>query len=67
MTKAQLFSFEGSADDMSEGSDDYFAIRAIESYGMAVRDNSINELISIGRNIETCQLCANGAACFKHD
>lgn len=52
LTKRELFKYQGVSDDFPEGSDNYYAMRAIEVCGSAIRDNTLNELIAIGKDIE---------------
>lgn len=49
MTKLELFNYEGSYSDFQFGSDRYYAQLAVDNNGMAVRDNTISELIEIGK------------------
>jgi hypothetical protein len=39
-----LFVYEGSYEDYSEGSSRYYAQLAVDHHGSAVRDNSIQEI-----------------------
>jgi hypothetical protein len=51
-TKKELFEYHGPAEDFKEGSDRYFAQMAVDMHGNAVRDNSIEGLIEIGKAIK---------------
>lgn len=52
LTKTELFAFEGTSDDFFHETNNYYAMRAIETYGSAIRDNSLSQLVAIGRRIE---------------
>lgn len=52
MTKSELFRFQGTSDDLEQDSPDYFAMRAIETHGSALRDNSYAEFVVIGKRDE---------------
>ncbi len=51
-TKKELFEYDGSYEDFKEGSDRYFAQQCVDYHGSSVRDNSIEEIISIGKKLE---------------
>jgi hypothetical protein len=55
MTKKELFLYQGDSDDFEQDSDDYFAMRAIEIHGWALRDNSYAELVAIGKREEQAE------------
>lgn len=52
MTKSEIIDFKGSSEDLEQDSDDYFAVLAYESHGLAIRDNSLAEWVMIGRRFE---------------
>jgi hypothetical protein len=52
VTLADLWAHTGDAEDFPEDSDAYFAMRAIEIHGSALRDNSLAELVAIGKRDE---------------
>lgn len=52
MTKLELFTYQGSYEDFLEGSDRYYAQLAVDHHGSAVRDNTIDELIAIGKALD---------------
>ena len=55
-TKKQMFeNFQKdlTSDDMAEGSSMYYAMYAFEMHGSATRDNSLEELVSIGKTLES--------------
>jgi hypothetical protein len=52
-TREELNSYEGSYEDFQEGCNRYFAQLAVDHHGSAVRDNSISELIAIGKSLES--------------
>lgn len=52
MTKYEIFTYQGSYEDFEEFSDRYYAQLAFDTHGLAVRDNSLIELISIGIKLE---------------
>lgn len=52
MTKFELFTYQGSYEDFPEHSDRYYAQLAVDHHGAGVRDNTINELIAIGKALE---------------
>jgi hypothetical protein len=52
ITLADLWAHTGDAEDFPEDSDAYFAMRAIEIHGSALRDNSLAELVAIGKRDE---------------
>jgi hypothetical protein len=56
MTKQDLFSYYGGYEDFEDGSDRYYAQLAVDYHGSAVRDNTINELVVIGRELELSDL-----------
>lgn len=51
-SKADLFNYEGSPFDFPLGSDRYYAQLAVDAHGLEIRDNSINEIIEIGKAID---------------
>jgi hypothetical protein len=53
MTKSEIIKFEGSSEDLLQDSDDYFAMRAYETQGDAIRDNPYQEWVAIGKRIKS--------------
>jgi hypothetical protein len=51
-SKLQLWTHNGTYEDFPEGSNNYYAMLAVDTHGSACRDNSLTELISIGKGIE---------------
>ena len=51
-TKQDLFAYSGTCEDFKEGTDRYFAQLAVDHLGSAVRDNSMEALISIGKSLD---------------
>lgn len=52
-TKSDIFAHIGNYEDFTDdNADRYYAQWAYDEYGMAVRDNSIAELIAIGMRLE---------------
>jgi len=52
MTVRDLWDFAGTSEELNPGTNDYYALMAIEYHGSGVRDNSYEELIIIGQQIE---------------
>lgn len=48
----QLFKEGETSDDYKIGSDMYFAMLAYETHGDATRDNSFEDLVKLGKEIE---------------
>jgi hypothetical protein len=53
LTKAEIFDYRSAEDINFEKSKRlYYAKVAYDHYGLAIRDNTISEIISLGKNIE---------------
>lgn len=52
ITKLDLFAYSNAYEDFEEGTERYYAQWAIDEYGSACRDNSVKELIAIGKRLE---------------
>lgn len=52
MTIKEIIEFKGTSDDLDDSSDDYYAMRAWENLGCAIRDNTYLEWVSIGKAVE---------------
>jgi len=52
-TREELDSYEGGYEDFLAGCNRYYAQLAVDYHGSDVRDNSISELIAIGKSLES--------------
>ena len=52
-TREELDSYESGYEDFQEGCNRYYAQLAVDCHGSAVRDNSISELISLGKSLDS--------------
>lgn len=53
MDKMDIIEFQGTSDDLIEDSPAYFAMRAWETQGDAIRDNSFEQWVAIGKRVES--------------
>jgi hypothetical protein len=51
-SKTDLWLFQGTSENFVYGSPEYYAMLAIEEYSTAVRDNTLDQLAAIGKELE---------------
>jgi hypothetical protein len=51
-SKTDVINFRGSSEDLRDGTDSYYALLAWEHHGLSIRDNTFDNWVSIGKQIE---------------